>query len=84
MAEDYCEMWDLPASQCGHCRGIADPGQEPEERETSTPTVGPRFRTGTGRVAEYHTTCPGCGDDIDPGDTIKKDASESWVHEECA
>ena len=76
----------MPKAQCAHCRGIPEPTaySERPERDTSTASVGPRFRTGTAKVAEYYTSCPGCGDRIEPGDPIKKDSSETWVHEECA
>ena len=86
MSADYCEMWDMPASQCAHCRGIPEPTGDPErERDTPATSVAPRFRTGNAKVAEHYTrSCAGCGDPIEVGDLIKRDSADIWVHQECA
>jgi hypothetical protein len=36
--------------------------------------------------AEFHSECPECGYDIDPGDEITKDPrwhGDTWIHHEC-
>ena len=89
MSADYCEWSDLPASQCAHCRGLDAPGvdldaPDREERRTGD-TVAPRFRTGNAKIAAHYThSCAGCGDPIEPGDPIKRDSADIWVHQECA
>jgi hypothetical protein len=77
-------MTELPADQCGHCLGLKAPEEE-SARPAPTPATPGQFRTGSpSMLAEYHGTCPGCGEHIEPGDTVKRDAAGIWNHEECA
>jgi hypothetical protein len=33
--------------------------------------------------AQFDSNCPWCGERIHEGDTIAKNDSDEWVHEEC-
>lgn len=63
-----CELSELPIDQCG-CRVHAR--QAAPAR--SAPTI----------EAKCQTTCPGCDDDIWPGDRITR-VDVEWIHAECA
>lgn len=34
-------------------------------------------------VAEFHSKCAACGDDIDEGDEIVLDPDDDWIHVDC-
>lgn len=68
-----CLMSDLEPSQCAHCRGSVSLEDAPRSEVSST---GPLFE------AQYPGKCAGCGDPIEPGDSIAK-AGASYVCGEC-
>jgi hypothetical protein len=78
MTEPWCDMSDLPTSQCGLPCCKPPP---PKERRPSG------FRRGSdGPVIEATTysNCDECGDRITPGQRITKPAGyDYWIHEEC-
>lgn len=80
MIEDgLCTFSDLPPEQCIHCKPAAPKVERPPVDSTR-----PRFRRSGTLLAEFPGRCPGCDEAIEPGDHIKRDASDDWCHEECA
>ena len=77
--EELCDFTELPKETCSHCRSPV-PRQE-YEGQFPTPS-GPGVW-----AAKYSGICWGCGEDIDPGDMIKKVTTDldgtRYHHEEC-
>lgn len=75
MSESRCEMSDLPVSQCGmECHR---PVEKPKKAVGRT-----GFRRGSGIEAQFSSSCPECGDDIEVGDLITQ-LDGRYVHKEC-
>lgn len=73
MADTRCEVTELLADQCAHCRRIPDPGTEPEPRRDAV-TI----------TAGYPGKCAVCGDAFPPGTTITADPDgRGWVADCC-
>lgn len=58
MSQERCEVTDLPKNQCAHCRS--------KPRSYAWPP-------GAWFLARYSGECAGCGDEIQPGDSIRPD-----------
>lgn len=70
MAEDYCELNDLPASMCAHCRGLT--------LDDPPPTIANRF------IARFRGTCSACELPICEGDNIGRTSEGEYVCQSCA
>ncbi len=64
----YCELNDLPASMCAHCRGLTldDP-----------PTIASRF------IARFRGRCSACVMPICEGDNIGRTSDGEYVCQSC-
>lgn len=90
--EQLCERSDLPPSMCAHCRGL---GWEPVIDLAAALDDEPRrgeylprdnaMNTMPGFKAEFTSSCPGCNDEIKPGDRIarERDGRRRWVCGPC-
>lgn len=75
MADARCDITDLLATDCAHCRKLPDPGTERDDIEL----VGPWFE------ARYDGRCLGCGDEItgESGQMIRAVADGGYIGECC-
>lgn len=78
-SEERCERTDLFVSQCGHCRGHADPFQHANRVRDAL------LASGRWIAAQYRGKCSSCGEWFGEGAAIQRDsAGASWVAECCA
>lgn len=85
MTDDYCELMDMPASMCAHCRGhrTLEEQAAKETRELRARLSGdPRWF-----AAEYPGVCGRCSTRFSPGTLIRQPSAATdftWVAECCA
>lgn len=73
VAEERCEISDLPREMCGHCH--------PERSEPGTPNPA---GYGPWVAAKFDGECSGpCGGLIEAGDQIRSDGEGGWLCEVC-
>jgi hypothetical protein len=68
---ERCELTELLATDCAHCRRVADPF-------TALP-----IEYGQWFMARYHGNCTRCGEPIKPGDPIRADSYPGYIGECC-
>jgi hypothetical protein len=74
VAEEYCDLYDLPVNMCSHCRGL-DPNPRVVDRGSD--------RHGPTIAARYTSPCPGCDTTVRAGDPLTL-VDHTWVCAECA
>jgi hypothetical protein len=70
-----CDLTDLPTDGCAHCKGLNPTPAAPRGHQSGD--LGPWIS------ARYEGRCAGCGDDINPGDTIRADGQGGWLCHDC-
>jgi hypothetical protein len=76
VTETRCELTELIASQCAHCKGLVDVGEELQERRARL------LQSVRWIAAAYPGRCTGCGDWYTPGTAITRDDT-GWRAECC-
>lgn len=76
--DDYCELYDMPASMCSHCRGNNKTVEEQAVADTAK--LRAKLKT-TGRgwfPASYPGVCA-CGTSFGPGTLIRQPGPPDWA-----
>lgn len=88
MTEDYCELMDMPASMCAHCRGQNKTVQEQASAEDAALTM--RLLedpSGVWFPADYPGTCSACHTPFPAGTAIRRNPNTNrttWLAQCCA
>jgi hypothetical protein len=71
-----CDVTELMADQCAHCRGLDLLPDGPDPRYERDGFIGPTI------TARYDSVCGGCGCDIRTGEPITR-IDDGWVCRHC-